>query len=277
MARPRSAGYDDQLDQILQQAAALFAAQGYAATSMNQVAAACGVTKAALYHYVRDKHELLARVAEAHVLRLQAVVEDVLALKLSPEPRLRLLIEHFVQEYASARNEHRVLTEDVNLLADEARARVLGIQREVVKAFADSLAELRPALRGAELHKPLTMLLFGMINWLFTWFRPGEPLSYAQMAPLVADLFLGGIGAVQTGAAKLGTSANSGPATTSTTSANPAASAADAGGATRWPTPVFFSPEEADLTSWLNVLGDVAHDGANDRPSDSPGDPTKPA
>lgn len=197
MARPRSAAYDDQLELILQHAAALFAAQGYAATSMNQVATACGVTKAALYHYVRDKHELLARVAEAHVLRLQAVVDEVLAQGLAPEPRLRELIVRFVQEYASARNEHRVLTEDVNLLADEARERVLGIQRQVVAAFADTLADLRPALRAAELHKPLTMLLFGMINWMFTWFRPGEPLTHDQMAPMVADLFLGGVSSVQ--------------------------------------------------------------------------------
>lgn len=196
MARPRSAGYDDQRELILRQAAALFAAQGYAATSMNQVAAACGVTKAALYHYVRDKHELLALVAEAHVLRLEGVVSEVLADQLPPEPRLRALITRFVQEYASARNEHRVLTEDVALLADPERERVLGIERRVVAAFADTVAAMRPALQAADLHKPLTMLLFGMINWMFTWFRPGEPLSHEQMAPLVADLFLGGVGAV---------------------------------------------------------------------------------
>jgi hypothetical protein len=38
------------------------------------------------------------------------------------------------------------------------------------------------------------MLLFGMINWLFTWFRPGQPLDYSTLAPLVADLFLNGVG-----------------------------------------------------------------------------------
>jgi TetR/AcrR family transcriptional regulator len=40
------------------------------------------------------------------------------------------------------------------------------------------------------------MLLFGMINWMFTWFRPGEPLTHEQMGPMVADLFLGGLAAV---------------------------------------------------------------------------------
>ena len=193
MARPRSAGYDDQRTLILRRAAALFAAQGYAATSMNQVAAACGVSKAALYHYVRDKNELLARVAEAHVLRLATLVDEVLAEGQSPPERLRMLIVRFVREYASAENEHRVLTEDVGLLDPAMRERVLGLQRGVVAAFAETVAQLRPDLEQAALHKPLTMLLFGMINWLHTWFRPGQPMSHDQMGPLVADLFLGGL------------------------------------------------------------------------------------
>jgi len=197
MARPRSSGYDGQRELILQRAAALFAAQGYVATSMNQVAAACGMSKAALYHYVRDKNELLAHVAEGHVQRLKAVVQQVLDEGLAPEPRLRELIVRFVREYASAQNEHRVLTEDVHLLETARREQVLGVQRSVVAAFAETLAEVRPALAEAGLHRPLTMLLFGMINWLFTWFRPGEPLTHEQMAPMVADLFFGGLAAVR--------------------------------------------------------------------------------
>lgn len=201
MARPRSSGYDGQRELILREAAALFAAQGYAATSMNQVAAACGVSKAALYHYVRDKNELLAHVAEAHVRRLAAVVQEVMDQKLAPEARLRELIVRFVQEYASAQNEHRVLTEDVQLLEEGHREAVLDVQRGVVAAFAEAVAELRPALAEDGLQRPLTMLLFGMINWLFTWFRPGEPLTHEQMAPIVADLFFGGLAAVRAPAA----------------------------------------------------------------------------
>ena len=196
MARPRSAGYDDQRDQILARAAELFARHGYTATSMNQVAAACELSKAALYHYVRDKHALLALVAEAHVKRLEAVITEVLAEKLAPEARLRALIARFVREYANAQNEHRVLTEDVKFLDEPAREAVLASQRRVVNQFADTVAAVRPELRGAELHKPLTMLLFGMINWMFTWLRPGRPLTYEQMAPMVAELFFGGIGSV---------------------------------------------------------------------------------
>ena len=197
MARTRSTTYDDQREAILAQAAALFARQGYTATSMNQVAAACGISKPTLYHYVKDKHELLLCVAEGHIERLQALVADVEAQALPSRERLQALIERFVLAYADAQHEHRVLTEDVKFLDEAARERVLEGERRVVAAFARAVVELRPELAGASLATPLTMLLFGMINWMFTWLKPGGALSHAAMAPVVVDLFLGGLGAVQ--------------------------------------------------------------------------------
>ncbi|MDM0081577.1 TetR/AcrR family transcriptional regulator [Variovorax sp. J31P179] len=198
MARGRAAGYDDQRDMILEHAALLFANRGYSATSMNQVAEACGFSKALLYHYYRDKYSLLVSIAENHVSRLEDLVSDVERQGLAPAARLRELIRRFVEEYAGAKHAHRVLTEDVKFLEEDDRERVLGTQRTVVAGFARVVAELRPDLQQAALAKPLTMLLFGMINWMFIWMRPGGELDYDAMAPVVADLFLGGLPAVQT-------------------------------------------------------------------------------
>ena len=113
MGRGRSAGYDDQRELILEQAGILFAQRGYPATSMNQVADACGLSKATLYHYFKDKYSLLVHIAEGHVNRLVALIDEVPGPQQSPEKRLRRLIQNLVEEYATARSAHRVLTEDV--------------------------------------------------------------------------------------------------------------------------------------------------------------------
>ena len=196
MARPRSAGFDDQRDQILVAAARLFATRGYTAATMNEVAAVCGVSKATLYHYVQDKHDLLAQISSGHVVRLEALVQQVGARALAPAAHLPALIESFMHAYARAEHEHRVLTEDVKFLADADRRRVLAAQRRVVAAFAEAVAALRPDLRAAQLHKPLAMLLFGMMNWTFTWLKPGRALSHETLAPVVVALFMGGLPAV---------------------------------------------------------------------------------
>jgi len=197
MARGRAPSYDSQRELILAQAAVLFARQGYSGTSMNQVAAACGISKPALYHYVRDKQQLVATIAQEHVARLEAVVREVERLPLESEARLRELIVRFMAEYADAQDAHRVLTEDVRFLDTDDRERVLGAERRVVDAFAAAVAALRPGLDAASMDKPLAMLLFGMINWMFTWIKPEGRFSYDDMAPVVCDLFFGGVGAVK--------------------------------------------------------------------------------
>ena len=193
MARGRAAGYDDQRDMILAQAGLLFARRGYPATSMNQVAEACGLSKATLYHYYKDKYTLLVNIAEAHVTRLAAIVEEVAARRMPAEQRMRELILSLVREYATAQSAHRVLTEDVKFLEPDDRQRVLDQERAVVRGFSRAVVALRPDLEGTVMGMPLTMLLFGMINWMFTWMKPEGPLDYEDMAPVVADLFLGGL------------------------------------------------------------------------------------
>jgi AcrR family transcriptional regulator len=203
MARGRAQGYDGQREAILASAAELFAQQGYVGTSMNQVAAACGLSKPALYHYVRDKSDLLFEIATTHVNRLHALIDEVAqgdavhAPPVDAVAHVRRLIERFVLEYPGARHAHRVLTEDVKFLAPAEQAQVLALQRQVVNSFANAIAKARPELTTAELQKPLAMLLFGMMNWMFTWLQPDGKLSHADMAPVVADLFLGGLNAVK--------------------------------------------------------------------------------
>lgn len=196
MPRKRAAGYDNQRETIIEQAAALFARNGFVGTSMNEVALACGLSKASLYHYFADKHQLLMHICEDHIDRLCALVDEVAQQELDPEPRLRLLIQRFVEEYRDAQNEHRVLTEDVRFLEPGDQKRILTGERKVVKAVAEAMCAVRPELDRSRMAKPLAMLLFGMINWMFMWLKPDGELTHERMAVVVSDLLFGGIGAV---------------------------------------------------------------------------------
>jgi TetR/AcrR family transcriptional regulator len=201
VARPRASTYDDQRSQILAAAAAAFARHGYAGTTMNEVAAACGISKATLYHYFSDKGDLLEQIARGHVSSLEALVEEVARERLAPEAHLRALVARFMAVYAHAQHAHRVLTEDVKFLGEDARRAVQDGQRRVVAAFAQAVARARPDLEPA-LRTPLAMLLFGMINWTFTWLRPGGALTYPALGAVVADLTVGGLPAVAAGRKK---------------------------------------------------------------------------
>ncbi len=201
MSRGRSPLYDGQRDAILRSAARLFALRGYAATSMNEIAADTRLSKAALYHYYRDKYAMLVEIAERHVDRLATIADEVDGATdprhpPAPEVRMRALITRIIAEYADAQDAHRVLTADVRFLGADDRARILAKERAVVDAFAAAIRAWQPAQHDAGLTTPLTMLLFGMINWMFTWMKPDGPLTHEMMGGIVADLFAGGVPAV---------------------------------------------------------------------------------
>jgi AcrR family transcriptional regulator len=195
--RTKAATFEVQRAAIREAATRVFADKGYASASVAEIAATCGVSKALMYHYYRDKEHLLADIAESYIDRLLAIIERVDAERLPPAAHLRRLIECFMSEYQHSADRHRVLVQDVKFLQRDHRARILAKERRVVQRFASVVGLLAPAASKAEISKPLTMILFGMINWTFTWLNGRGQLTYDDMAPVVADLFLGGVGRVR--------------------------------------------------------------------------------
>jgi AcrR family transcriptional regulator len=197
MSRTRSASFEQHRDEIRASAARLFAQHGYPVTPTAELARACGISKALLYHYYRAKEQLLFDIADRYLDSLLAIVAEVEAQPLAAPARLRRLVERFMGAYEDAAVYHRVLVQDVKYLKPAHRNHVNAKQRRVVQAYAEAVAAAAPQLAGSALLKPVTMTLFGMINWTFTWLKDEGPVRHADMAPVVADLFLNGVGAVR--------------------------------------------------------------------------------
>ena len=171
-------------------AARYFAAEGYARASMAGAARACGVSKALLYHYYDGKEALLFDILEQHLGALAAAVEGVPP-DGPPEARLRQLIHAILAEYEDADAEHKLQLDALALLPEPMQAPLLTLQRRIVSNMSQTLEALRPGLgprRGA-----ITMSVFGMLNWVYTWHRPGKGMSRADYADLAAEMVLGGL------------------------------------------------------------------------------------
>jgi AcrR family transcriptional regulator len=192
MPRGKSPAFEQQRTGILQAAASLFAARGFASSSMSELAKACGISKPLLYHYYRGKEELLFDIANGYVERLIDITAEVRGRKLLPEPHFRTLIEQFMREYEHAQSQHMVLVQDVKFLNPSQRKTVQAKERQVVDEFARVIAALKPRMTKKTLRVPLAMILFGMINWTFTWLRKDGSVTYNEMAEIVSDIFLSG-------------------------------------------------------------------------------------
>ncbi|MET0446366.1 MAG: TetR/AcrR family transcriptional regulator [Pseudorhodoplanes sp.] len=192
MARPRSADHDIKRRAILDRSAALFARNGYDRTAMAEVAAACGVSKALLYHYYDSKDGLLFDILREH---LQELVYAATAVErtLPPRARLRTLVGALLESYRDADDEHKIQINEMSKLPPERHRELVGIERELVAIFAESIAQVLPAIgRDKALLKPVTMSLFGMLNWHYMWFRERGSMSREDYADLATTVLIEG-------------------------------------------------------------------------------------
>ncbi len=197
MARVRSQEYDEKQASILDQAAKLFARNGFARTSISELSKECNASKAWIYHYYESKEAILYRILDRHMRELVEALIIEPAAGGTPEAHLGTLVERLLKVYEDADDTHRVLLGDLHILPPDQRDSIRGMERQIVRIFADAIAATAPHLAGQpELLKPVTMSLFGMLNWHYTWFKEGGPLSRGDYARLTTQLFLNGVKAV---------------------------------------------------------------------------------
>lgn len=192
MARTRAQDYDTKRQAILDQSAGLFAQYGYSGTSITMIAQACGVSKALLYHYYPDKEAVLFDILFDH---LEELVEDVGAAaraESDPKERLRAIAVALLEAYRDADAKHQIQIANLKLLAMDKQAMLQDMERELVRVFSEAIAAALPEIGTGPMLKPLTMSMFGMLNWHYLWFREGKGLSRQAYARMVADLILSG-------------------------------------------------------------------------------------
>ncbi|MFX1673546.1 TetR/AcrR family transcriptional regulator [Paraburkholderia sp. A2WS-5] len=192
MARTRAPDHETQRDQILELAAAKFAQTSYPSTSMSDLAAASGTSKARLYHYYESKEAILFDLLDRYTKRLMLIIAEVEGASqrrgLDERETFAELIRAFLAEYETSHSRHVALLNDVKYLVDAQREIVLNRQRDVVAAFTRQLARAYPDHVTTENQTSLTMMVFGMINWTFTWLKPGGRMGYRDFAEQVIEM-----------------------------------------------------------------------------------------
>jgi TetR/AcrR family transcriptional regulator, cholesterol catabolism regulator len=189
MAHDRTA-YDEKLESILRTAAVIFAEKGYHQASIRDISRATHVSLSGLYYYFESKEELLFLIQDHAFGTLLENLEHLLEGVEDPHRKLRLLIENHLRFFVSNMAEMKVLSHEAESLSGDFRTRVNAKKRRLAEIAAGILAELRPQ---SELDpRVTTFALFGMMNWLYNWYRPERDVPVERLAEDMSRLFLGG-------------------------------------------------------------------------------------
>lgn len=190
---PRST-YDEKLAHILAASARVFAEKGFHQASVRDISAETGISLSGLYYYFSSKDELLYLIqSHAFETLLERVTEAVAAYPEDAEAALTALVRTHLGYFAANVPGMKVLSHEADALTGEYAERVLALKRRYVTVVAEHLAPLLPEDGEHVDLRVATFALFGQMNWIYNWYRPGRDPEPEALADQLLHGFLHGI------------------------------------------------------------------------------------
>ncbi|HVO35444.1 MAG TPA: TetR/AcrR family transcriptional regulator [Gemmatimonadales bacterium] len=188
--------FDRRRENLLAVAARVFAARGYDRTTMRDLSRASQMSLAGMYYYVRGKEDLLFEIQRACFERVREGAERATALAAGPEERLQAFIRHHVQFFTTHMDEMKVLSHEAESLTGERLEEVRRLKRAYVDLCEDLLARLEEQSGVERVNRHVAAYaLFGMMNWIYTWYDPQGSVGVEELAESMCRLFLNGYAA----------------------------------------------------------------------------------
>ncbi len=192
---PRPTGANAKFDHILDCATRVFCEKGYEGASIRTIARRSSVSLAGLYYYVHSKEQLLyliqkqsfATLLDLWQQRLQQAGPD-------PEQRLRLFVRNHIGYFLAHPEAMKVLSHESESLKPPYAGEVADLKRAYYRQCRNVLEDLKRARKLRNLNTRVAVLsLFGMMNWIYTWYNPRVDPEADMLAGQMADLFLRGL------------------------------------------------------------------------------------
>jgi AcrR family transcriptional regulator len=191
---PATRHYDEKLQRILKTAAKIFAEKGFHKTSVRDISRATRMSLAGLYYYFSTKEELLYLIQERCFITLLQRWERAVTPDMDVRTRIRVFAENHLSFFWHNMHEMKVMAHEDESLTDEFQDKILVLKRRYVKVLMDLIAELQTldGGKGVDL-RAATFSLFGMMNWIYTWYQPKRDLPLPQLVEQMLRIYFFGV------------------------------------------------------------------------------------
>jgi AcrR family transcriptional regulator len=190
--RTKEERYEERFEELISSAATVFAAHGYAGTTIQAIAREMNMTGAALYYYVKSKDELLYEIWKRAGAKLQAAIDEVGSEDLTPEDKLRLVFRRHLEVIIGDKPIFEVLILQRSRLPEFGREDL----EEDERRYQQSLTELIGAIPRERLRlkepKVLALGVLALLNGVIRWYSASERLSLLELSDLYFEMFSNG-------------------------------------------------------------------------------------
>lgn len=185
--------HDEKLRQILKTSAKIFAEKGFHSTSIRDIARATKMSLAGLYYYFRTKEELLYLIQEQCFSTLLQRWEKAAAAESNQRTRVRIFAENHLGFFLHNTNEMKVMAHEDESLTGEFQEKMRVLKRRYVKVLMDLIADVQRQDGGGFDLRVATFSLFGMMNWIYTWYQPRRDLPFPELIEQMLRIYFFGV------------------------------------------------------------------------------------
>jgi TetR/AcrR family transcriptional regulator, cholesterol catabolism regulator len=192
---PAESRFDRRLGKILEHATEVFYEKGYEGASMRDLARASSMSLSGLYYYFESKEKLLYLIQKHTFRTIVERLRERLEAVSDPEQRIRVFILNHLEYFLSNRKSMKVLSHEAEVLKNGFAAEIAAIKREYYRICVALLDDFKRAKRLEFPSRMAVLSLFGMMNWIYTWYNPRVDAEAESLSRGMGDIFLHGISA----------------------------------------------------------------------------------
>jgi AcrR family transcriptional regulator len=192
-ARHGETRFERRLAKILEHGTAVFYEKGYEGASMRDLSRASGMSLAGLYYYFESKEKLLYLIHKHYFTSVLEQLRERLDAVSEPEERVRAFILNHLDYFLTNYKAMKVLSHEDDVLEGDFGAEIATLKRQYYHSCADLVEALKREHRLNFSTRVSVLSLFGMMNWLYTWYNPRVDPAASVLARHVGDIFLQGI------------------------------------------------------------------------------------
>ncbi len=181
------------MNAIAKVSAQLFATKGYLETSIDDIAAAAKVTKGGIYHYFACKTDILYFICSTYVeLDIENVAESLSSIE-SPAEKIKFIIHRHIDHYTNHTAAAKVLLNEACNLPPRPFKEMKARERRYFDIVTGVLSEFPGAEGRRGVIASLAFMLFGMMNWIYSWYDPKGEIGSEELSQLIYEVFMNGI------------------------------------------------------------------------------------
>lgn len=185
--------FDRRLNEILAHATDVFCEKGYEGASMRDLSRASGMSLAGLYHYLGSKERLLYLIQKHTFSTIVEELKKKLEGVKDPADRIRVFIQNHLEYFVTNQSGLKVLAHEDEALKNGFNSEIAAIKREYYRICVGLMDDLKRQRHLDFNSRTAVMSLFGMINWIYTWYNPRVDGNAGALAEQMGNLVLNGI------------------------------------------------------------------------------------